>query len=143
MVGATTLIDIFALTRDDLESPLFEVTNKDGDKVEVSIHNVLHAPSLSCNLLSVTALLDVEGNECFFMKDEAHIVAGKQNFEAPRHYGIYLLPFELVNAPREEIALRAHRSTVDEVFKIHVALGHLPLRLMKKGLKEGFILNIE
>ena len=31
-VGATSVVDIFALTRDDLDSPSFEVTNKDGDK---------------------------------------------------------------------------------------------------------------
>ena len=114
-------------------SMMLNMTTTTGSVVTIMLDKVLHVPSLTENLLSVSSLSALDGNGLVTNMHGATIFAGDLHFDAPRNQqGLYELPVRIVRRSQAHgTALRAVMNKDQQLTKaldVHRALGHLSLK---------------
>jgi len=78
-------------------SMMLSITTTTGSVVTIVLDKVLHVPSLTENLLSVSSLSAIDGNGMATNKHGATLFAGDLHFDAPRNgQGLYQLPVRII-----------------------------------------------
>ena len=128
-------------------SMMLNMTTTTGSVVTIMLDKVLHVPSLTENLLSVSSLSALDGNGLVTNRHGATIFAGDLHFDAPRNQqGLYELPVRIVRRSQARgTALRAVMNKDQQLTKaldVHRALGHLSLKEIKRLITLSTMISV-
>ena len=117
------------------------VPNGPAEDTRIRLTNVLYAPDIGYNLISVGRIDDAgytttfSGGHCVIADDAGNTVG-----RIPKSGGLYV-----VRREREDTATAAAAPAVEEISEMeaHRRLGHLPIRAIRELVSRGFITGIK